>query len=63
MKNISNADDIIDSRDVIARIAELERELEAIHDAETEADADEGGPEPHQAIPFVDWLARVRDDN
>lgn len=36
-KEISNSDDIIDSRDVIARIEELESELETLTDAVDEA--------------------------
>jgi len=43
MKNISNSDDVIDSRDVIARIKELEELETAITDAREamrEADAD-----------------------
>jgi hypothetical protein len=36
-KEITNSDDIIDSRDVIARIEELEAERQALHDAVDEA--------------------------
>ena len=36
-QEISNSDDVIDSRDVIARIEELECEREALADAEDEA--------------------------
>jgi len=49
---ISNHDDVIDSRDVIARIEELEAEREALRDALTDATEErdamppENGPEP-----------------
>src|SRR6266404_4049110 len=44
MRNeISNHDDIIDSRDVIARIAELEAELEAAYEEYCDGTKEAGG--------------------
>lgn len=51
--DISNFDDVIDSRDVIARIGELESELADAHEAEA------GGADV--ACEFEAWLARIAD--
>lgn len=52
MTDISNTDDMIDSRDVIARIGELTDELET-------ARADQGG----ETESFEEWLAAVLRDS
>ncbi len=49
----SNTDDVIDSRDVIARIEELEAEL---------TDAHEGESDP-PALEFSEWLNEVAEDD
>ncbi len=51
MTDISNHDDIIDSRDVIARIEELEAELAERHEAGQFASS------------FDDWIANSRDNS
>jgi hypothetical protein len=48
---ITNSDDIIDSRDVIARIADIESTLESVHE-------EEGSDKP-----FSDWLATTAEDS
>lgn len=67
---ISNNDDVIDSRDVIARISELESDLQTAHEAaieEATADADavaNDGNEPAEmpTTDFEEWL-KVQADN
>jgi hypothetical protein len=63
-RNISNADDIIDSRDVIARIAELENEKEVLDsnyaDALTEArETDTRDPDPSEYMLDEDDAAEL----
>ncbi|WP_408953162.1 hypothetical protein [Lysobacter sp. Hz 25] len=50
----SNTDDVIDSRDVIERIEELESELGAVHGAQTES--------RETNLEFEEWLLAVRAD-
>jgi len=56
MKNteITNTEDIIDSRDVIARIEELRGEFEALRDAVTEAEDEESTEDARDAL--AEWL-------
>lgn len=50
-REISNSDDIINSRDVIARLEELSEERERLADALEEA------KEAHETIPDPEWQA------
>lgn len=55
MKNApANTDDVIDSRDIIARIEELESDLQAVHEQETE--------NGKTNLDFEEWLLAVRAD-
>jgi len=56
---ISNADDLIDSRDVIARIEQLADDLTAIYEAEVPT-TDEA--EEERATTFDQWLAATIDN-
>ncbi len=51
MKDISNSDDIIDSRDVIERIEELESEIESLKEAEQEYIDEDANDETHVDYP------------
>lgn len=58
-RSISNSDDLIDGRDIVARVEELEAELETAREKEREeADEDEREQIPE---PFEDWLTWVLD--
>lgn len=54
MSKFSKSDDVIDSRDIIERIEELESTLEAAHDQETEEGATN--------LDFDEWLEAVIKD-
>lgn len=56
---ISNSDDVIDSRDVIARIAELEAELETAYESYV-ADCAKLEQEP---VAFSQWVDSEYDDS
>ena len=63
---ISNRDDIIDSRDVIARIDELTSDLETQHDEAVEASAqteDEVDDKEIVTLDFENWLTEQIDDD
>jgi hypothetical protein len=51
MREISNSDDTIDSRDVIARIEELTAEIEGAYD--------EAQGENESFMPIVEWMERA----
>ena len=53
--SISNSDDIIDSRDVIKRIAELESEIEDAYESDKETAVAEGTSED-TFPPIVEWM-------
>lgn len=57
--SITNSDDIIDSRDVIARLAELTEEYDD-HTAATSTE--EGPPAPSDLRAFADWLESDGDE-
>lgn len=62
---ISNSDDVIDSRDVIARIDELETELQTAYESELEARRDDAQAEEGAATPpptFDAWLTLTAGD-
>lgn len=65
-RTISNSDDVIDSRDVIARIDELESDLQAQHETEVEAGAqtEDDAEEGKAVVPteFETWLQDTADD-
>jgi uncharacterized protein (UPF0335 family) len=57
MTEISNYEDIIDSRDIIARIEELESELESVYDEYKESFREEYEElVKNNEIDFEDWI-------
>ena len=59
----SNCDDVIDSRDIIARIEELESELEAVLDGYQDAQdciKNNGSQEALEAMPELEELATLQ---
>jgi len=55
MTDFNNNTDVIDSRDVIARIEELESDLETVHEDDTEAGC--------TSLDFEEWLKETSKDD
>lgn len=63
-KEVSNSDDIIDSRDVIARLDDLQDDLESEHsDYEDDEVSSEDDESEKTKKPFDDWVKATAEDS